>query len=323
MALVAGATLCLGTPDALLPGANLIGLLRDRAITTVTLPPSVLAVLPAEELPVQTIIVAGEACPPDLVARWASGRRFFNAYGPTEATVCATIAECAGAQIQPPIGRPIANTQVYILDRHLQPVPIGVPGELYIGGIGLARGYLNRPDLTEEKFIPNPFRNAKSERLYKTGDLARYLSDGNIEFLGRIDHQVKIRGFRIELGEIETVLRQHPDILTCVVTAHEDCSGKRLLAYIVPQNGITINRRQLRDDLKKHLPEYMVPSALIILDTLPLTPSGKVDRNAPPRSRCGQKRGSKNFRHSPRQLGTRASSDLGRGSQRSLYWCRG
>ncbi len=306
MALVAGATLCLATIDELLPGTNLLRLLRDRVITTVTLPPSVLAILPAEELPdLQTIIVAGEACSADIVARWASGRRFFNAYGPTEATVCATIAECRDAKNQPPIGRALANTQVYILDRHLQPVPIGVPGELYLGGLGLARGYLNLPELTEEKFIPNPFGKAETaeeqgsrgeiitqdsalrtlhsqKRLYKTGDLARYLPDGNIEFLGRIDHQVKIRGFRIELGEIESVLRQHPDILTCVITAYEDQSGKRLVAYIVPRNGITINQQELKKCLKKHLPDYMMPAAWIILDTLPLTPSGKVDRKALP-----------------------------------------
>lgn len=283
MVLVAGATLCLATTDDLMPGRNLLRLLRDRAITTLTLPPSVLAVLPAEELPhLQTIIVAGEACSADLVARWAAGRRFFNAYGPTETTVCATIGECSDTQNQPSIGRAIANTQVYILDPHLQPVPIGVPGELYIGGIGLARGYLNRPDLTNEKFIANPFTQDLQERLYKTGDLARYLPDGNIEFLGRIDHQVKIRGFRIELGEIETRLRQHPDILTCVVTAYEDNSGKRLVAYIVPQNNIIVNQQELKDYLKKHLPDYMVPSALMILETLPLTPNGKVDRKALP-----------------------------------------
>ncbi|WP_298909530.1 amino acid adenylation domain-containing protein [uncultured Nostoc sp.] len=307
MALVAGATLCLATTDALLPGANLLRLLRDRAITTVTLPPSVLAVLPVEELPaLQTIIVAGEACSADIVARWGRERRFFNAYGPTEATVCATIAECTNAQNQPSIGRPIANTQVYILDRHLQPVPIGVVGELYIGGIGLAQAYLNRPYLTQEKFIPNPFidfklpiwdfglsdrddnlrssktDNLKSNRLYQTGDLARYLPDGNIEFLGRIDHQVKIRGFRIELGEIETVLRQHADVLTCVVVADEDRFGKRLLAYIIPENGMTINQQQLKDYLKEHLPDYMLPAALTILNTLPLTSNGKVDRQALP-----------------------------------------
>ncbi|WP_414621620.1 amino acid adenylation domain-containing protein [Calothrix sp. CCY 0018] len=283
MTLVAGATLCLATTDDLLPGTKLLRLLRDRQITTVTLPPSVLAVLRSSELPdLQTIIVAGEACSADLVARWACSRRFFNAYGPTEATVCATIAECSKEDLQPPIGHPIANTQVYILDRTLQPVPIGLPGELYIGGIGVARGYLNRPNLTAEKFIKNPFNNSKFNRLYKTGDLARYRNDGNIEFLGRIDHQVKIRGFRIELGEVETVLRQHPDVLTCVVTAHEGGSGKGLVGYIIPEGGITINRQQLKDYLKEHLPDYMVPYTLIVLEKLPLTPNGKVDRSALP-----------------------------------------
>ncbi|MEG4231276.1 amino acid adenylation domain-containing protein [Microcoleus sp. Pol11C3] len=234
MALLARATLVMGTRDSLLAGAPLIQLLRDFAIATVTLPPSVLAVLPADELPaLRTIIVAGEDSSPDLVAKWAPGRRFFNAYGPTESTVCATVAECTDSTKSPPIGRPIANTQVYILDIQKQLVPIGVPGELYIGGDGLARGYLNRPELTSDRFIPNPFSNESGSRLYKTGDLARYLPDGNIEFLGRIDHQVKIRGFRIELGEIEAVLSQHPDIQESLVINRDDSSGnQRLVAYI-------------------------------------------------------------------------------------------
>ncbi|HEY9872305.1 MAG TPA: amino acid adenylation domain-containing protein, partial [Candidatus Obscuribacterales bacterium] len=197
MALVTGARLVLGTRESLLPGSALIALLRDQAITHVTLPPSVLAVLPTEELSaLQTIIVAGEACSPELVARWAPGRRFFNAYGPTESTVCATAGECSNRDYKPAIGRPIANTQVYLLDEYFQQVPVGVFGELYISSVGLARGYLNRPDLTAERFIPNPFSDKGGDRLYKTGDLARYLPDGNIEFLGRIDHQVKVRGFR-------------------------------------------------------------------------------------------------------------------------------
>ena len=235
MALMVGATLVMGTRDSLLPGGALIQLLRDYTIATVTLPPSVLAVLPAEELAaLRTIIVAGEDSSPDLAAKWSSGRRFFNAYGPTESTVCATIAECSESSESPPIGRPIANIQVYILDAQLQAVPIGIPGELYIGGAGLARGYLNRSELTAERFILNPFSDKPSSRLYKTGDLARYLSDGNIEYLGRIDQQVKIRGFRIELGEIEAVLSQHPDVRESVVMKREDASGnQRLVAYIV------------------------------------------------------------------------------------------
>ncbi len=235
MALISGATLVLAKRDSLMPGPALTGLLREEAITTITLPPSVLAVLPPEEFPaLQTIIVAGEACLPDLVGRWASGRQFFNAYGPTEATVCATVGLCSDGSRKPLIGRPIANTQIYILDPHNQPVPIGVPGELHIAGVGLARGYLNRPELTDEKFIPNPFSNEPGSRLYKTGDLARYLPDGNIDFLGRIDNQVKIRGFRIELGEIEAVLAEHPNVREVAVIDREDTPGnKRLVAYMV------------------------------------------------------------------------------------------
>jgi amino acid adenylation domain-containing protein len=192
LALVSGATLVMAKRESLMPGSALTRLLRDEAITMVILPPSILAVLPAEEFPaLQTIIVGGEACSAGLVARWAPLRQFFNAYGPTEATVCATVALCSDGSQKPPIGRAIANTQVYILDTENQPVPIGVPGELHIGGVGLARGYLNRPDLTEQKFIPNPFSDEPNSRLYKTGDLARYLPDGNIEYIGRIDNQVK------------------------------------------------------------------------------------------------------------------------------------
>ncbi|MBC1300096.1 amino acid adenylation domain-containing protein, partial [Nostoc sp. UCD122] len=218
MALGAGAALYLGTKDSLFPGIPLIERLRDYSITHITLPPSALAVMPFEELPaLQTIIVAGEASSAELIKQWSIGRNFFNAYGPTEASVCATIAKCTFDE-KISIGRAIANTQVYILDENLQPVPVGVPGELHIGGVGLARGYLNRPELTQEKFIINPFG---SGRLYKTGDLARYLTDGNIEYLGRIDNQVKIRGFRIELGEIEALLSRHDDVQICCVIARE------------------------------------------------------------------------------------------------------
>ena len=204
-----------------------------------------------------------------------------NGYGPTENTTftcCYLIPELAQQGTSVPIGRPITNTQVYILDSHLQPVPIGVLGEIYIGGDGLARGYLKRPELTAEKFIPNPFGSGK---IYKTGDIARYLPDGNIEFIGRIDNQVKIRGFRIELGEIEAVLGEHPCILNVVVIAREDILGdKRLVAYIVPQVQAILTQSELRQFLKQKLPEYMIPSALVILDQLPLTPNGKIDRRA-------------------------------------------
>ena len=311
MALGAGATLVLATTEDLLPGPALTQTLQQQAITHVTLVPTALALLDPEALPgLQTLIVAGEACPAALAARWAQGRRFFNAYGPTEITVCATMMECGAwrdPQQAPPIGRPLANTQVYMLDRTHQPVPIGVPGELYIGGIGVARGYLNRPELTAERFIVNPFG---AGRLYKSGDLARWLPDGNIEYLGRIDQQVKLRGFRIELGEIEAVLRQHPAVQDAVVVAREDTPGeKRLVAYVVPNQETEWQASSLilpKDDkdrvaeeiplspphpltwsaLRRHvqakLPDYMLPSAFVELDALPLTPNGKVDRKALP-----------------------------------------
>jgi amino acid adenylation domain-containing protein len=283
--LCSGATLCIAINNALLAGSGLIEVLRDRAITHIELPAAVLGVVPFEELPtLRTIIVGGEACSPDLIAKWTPGRRFFNAYGPTESTVCATIAECTDSQEPPPIGRPIANTQVYLLDAHLQLVPIGIPGEIYIGGAGLARGYLNRPELTAERFIPNPLSNEPDSRLYKTGDLARYLPDGNIEFLGRIDHQVKIRGFRIELGEIEAVLSQHPDVQESLVISRSDVSGnQRLVAYIISNLELECTDfGSLRNFLKQKLPDYMVPSSFVFLNNFPLTPNGKVDRKALP-----------------------------------------
>ncbi|GAB1543386.1 hypothetical protein NUACC21_60600 [Scytonema sp. NUACC21] len=214
------------------------------------------------------------------------GCQSIDGYGPTENTTftcCYAVPRETDIGNTIPIGRPIANTQVYLLDEQLQPVPIGVPGELYIGGDGLARDYLNRPELTAEKFIPNPFSSKPGERLYKTGDLAHYLSDGNIEYLGRLDNQVKIRGFRIELGEIESALQQHPGVRENVVVAREDVPGnKRLVAYVVVSQMPAPTNGELHHFLKAKLPEYMVPSAIVLLETLPLTPNGKVDRRALP-----------------------------------------
>ena len=182
-----------------------------------------------------------------------------------------------------PIGRPLPNAQAFLLDRRRQPVPVGIPGELHVGGSCVARGYLNQPELTAEKFIPNPFSTEPAARLYKTGDLARYLPDGNIEFLGRTDHQVKIRGFRIELGEVEVTLGRHPAVREALVTAREDVPGdKRLVAYILPHPGQVYTISDLCDFLKGKLPDYMVPAAFVVLDALPLTPHGKVDRLALP-----------------------------------------
>ncbi|MFN8596433.1 MAG: amino acid adenylation domain-containing protein [Anaerolineae bacterium] len=280
MALRNGGTLVLARQE-LLAGPDLVKVLRDYHVTHVTLPPSVLSVLPADDLPdLKVVIAAGEACPRDLVQRWAIGRDFFNAYGPTETTVCASMYHCTlDDKAAPPIGRPIANTCLYVLDANQQPVPIGVPGELHVGGVSVARGYLQRPELTAEKFVRNPFGGRSAgDRLYKTGDLVRYRPDGNLEFLGRIDQQVKVRGFRIELGEIESALRQHPAIRDCAVIAHDN----RLIAYLVLNADAQVESSDLKSFLKQHLPDYMLPARFIPLAALPLSPSGKVDRKALP-----------------------------------------
>ncbi len=283
--LLTGATLCLATAESLLPVEPLLNLLRTQSITMVTLPPSVWAVLPGESLPaLHTAISAGEPCSAEIAAAWgAEGRRFLNAYGPTEVTVCATISECLDGSCRPPIGRPIANTEVYVLDANLRPVPIGVVGELYVGGVGLARGYLRQPALTAERFVPHPFSGQPGARLYRTGDLARYWKDGNLEYLGRIDQQVKMRGFRIELGEIENALAAHPAVRDVVVLVREDVPGdKRLVAYLVTESGATADVSQWRAWLSQKLPEYMLPAAFVLLPEFPLTPNGKVDRRALP-----------------------------------------
>jgi amino acid adenylation domain-containing protein len=231
-----------------------------------------------------TVLCGGEALPRELAdSLMAKGSSLWNLYGPTETTIWSALRRVDSKDRRISIGHPIANTQIYILDSHLQPVPIGVPGDLYIGGDGLARGYLNRPDLTQERFITNPFSDEPGARLYKTGDLGRYFADGNIEFLGRIDGQVKIRGFRIELGEIENVLAQVPGVREAVVLAREDTPGeKRLVAYMVPDGKLSLPTGELRTFLSEKLPEYMVPAAFVALERLPLTPNGKVDRGALP-----------------------------------------
>ncbi|NLY01230.1 MAG: amino acid adenylation domain-containing protein, partial [Rhodopirellula sp.] len=212
--------------------------------------------------------------------------QFINVYGPTENTVASTVAEVAPAEqddSRPTIGRPIANTQTYILDRNMFPVPDGTPGELYLGGAGLARGYLGRSEMTAERFVPNPFGTRPGQRLYKTGDLARRLPGGEIEFLGRIDHQLKVRGYRIELGEIEAVLGEHDSVQQAAVAAWPDHDDQnRLVAYFTPKQGRTVSTDALRESLRKRLPEYMTPSAFIALARLPLTPNGKVDRRRLP-----------------------------------------
>jgi len=283
LALNSGATLCVETADSLRPGPGLTQLLLDRGITVVTLLPSVLATLSPEQLPALRIVVAGaEACSADIAARWAPGRRFVNGYGPTETTVWATYADLSDGHRKPPIGRPIANTQAYVLDGYLELVPAGVRGDLCLGGSALARGYLNRPELTAERFFPDPFSSIPGRRLYRTGDLVRQLPDGNIDFIGRIDTQVKLRGYRIELGEVEALIAEYSSVREVVVVIRESLSGdKRLVAYLVPVSPDAFSITDLVIYLRDRLPEYMVPQ-LVVLDVLPLMPNGKVDRNSLP-----------------------------------------
>lgn len=277
----AGATLHLGTSDQLLPGPPLQSFLQSRQITHATLPPTALTCLSADAVPdLKILITAGEACSAKLVRTWRPGRQFFNAYGPTETTICATVQQVED-DTPPAIGTPIANTQVYILDTQCQQVPVGVPGELYVSSVGLARGYLHRPGQTAASFIPNPFSAEPGARLYRTGDLACYRIDGAIAFLGRLDHQVKLRGLRIELGEIEACLVQHPAVSAAIVMTNTQDDDTQLLAYccsLEPQ----ISTTELRQLLTATLPTYMVPNQFIVLEEFPLLPNGKVNRKALP-----------------------------------------
>ncbi|MEA5623266.1 non-ribosomal peptide synthetase, partial [Nostoc sp. UHCC 0251] len=287
--LITGARLVVAKPGGHKDSAYLVNLILQQQVTHVHFVPSMLQVFLEEPSlencrSLKRVICSGEALPVELQERFFARLdcELHNLYGPTEAAIDVTYWQCFpnGNLRTVPIGRAIANTQIYILDEHLQPVPVGVAGELHIGGAGLARGYLNRPELTKEKFISNPFDNSK---LYKTGDLARYFSDGTIEYIGRIDNQVKIRGFRIELGEIEVLLNQYEEVQASCVIAREDTTGdKRLVAYIVPHQHSKPTTNELRQFLKAKLPDYMVPSAFVILESMPLTSNGKVDRRALP-----------------------------------------
>ena len=251
----------------------------------------VLAEAPRERVrSLRVIFLGGEACPldlPDLIRAQLPQVELHNEYGPTEATVWCTVHVCEpGAMAATvPIGHPIANTEIYILDDRLQPLPVGVAGELYIGGVGVTRGYLDRPALTAERFVPDPFGHRPGARLYRTGDLARWRGDGSIDFLGRIDHQVKVRGHRIELGEVEAALTRHPRLTDAVAVAREDQLGDvRLVAYFVPilDGGPSLTPAELRRWLKEHLPDSLVPTLFVPIDALPLSPNGKVDRKALP-----------------------------------------
>jgi amino acid adenylation domain-containing protein len=301
--LVTGASLVMARPGGHRDPEYLAQLIAQEKITTLHFVPSMLRLfLESAKLPkhstIRQVFCSGEELGADLERTFfaASDAELHNLYGPTEAAVDVTYWACRRDDQRSfvPIGRPIANTQIYILDHNLSPVPIGVSGELHIGGIGLARGYLNRPELTAERFIPDVVSNRSGARLYKTGDLSRYLPSGEIQYLGRIDHQVKIRGFRIELGEIGAVLANYPGIKQCVVTAREDRPGEKMLvAYFEAQGNAAPETNELRAYLKKELPEYMVPAVFVCMDRLPLSPNGKIDTKAlpPPEQRSSEGQG--------------------------------
>ncbi|HEU4595289.1 MAG TPA: amino acid adenylation domain-containing protein, partial [Pyrinomonadaceae bacterium] len=300
--LTAGATLVLRDEGMLDSSQTFLRRTRDAGITVLDLPTAFWHYLTAgitsesltlpEEL--RLVIIGGEEALPERLSAWrksAGGRvRLLNTYGPTEATIVSTMCdlsasdEAEGVLPKAHIGSPVFNVRTYVLDEYLQPVPVGIPGELYIGGDGLARGYLNRPALTAERFIPNPFGGERGGRLYRTGDRVRYLHDGHLEFLGRLDQQVKIRGFRIELGEIESALRAHPAVRDAIVLAREDTPGERQLAayFVVEPGHAEPTHGELRNSLKERLPEYMTPAAFVALDHLPLLSNGKLDRRALP-----------------------------------------
>ncbi len=300
LAFAAGATLVVGTDDMIHAGAGLSRMLTEARVTVLSCVPTLLAMLEDDLPTVRLLILGGEVCPQHLVARWCSpSRRMVNTYGPTEATVVATYADCDPDQ-PVTIGQPLDGYFVCLLDAAGQPAPLGEPGELHIGGPGLARGYVGRPDLTHEKFIatPQPVPDALTgeiaselsgvlpPRLYKTGDLARRTLRGDLEFLGRIDGQVKLRGFRIELGEIESALLDDPEVLAACATVREDTPGvQQLVAYLVARGDEPVDADALRAALRKRLPTYMVPGIFETVAGLPTLPSGKVDRKQLPRPR--------------------------------------
>ncbi|MGH3157438.1 MAG: non-ribosomal peptide synthetase, partial [Streptosporangiaceae bacterium] len=282
LALLAGAALVVVPAEHRLGTAFARFLARQR-VTHATVPPAVLGALPEDSVaPGTVLVVAGEACPEDLAARWAGRARMFNGYGPTEATVCATMSAPLSGEGVPPIGRPLLNTRVFVLDERLQPVPPGVTGELYIAGAGLARGYLGQPALTAERFVACPFGTAGA-RMYRTGDLARWRAGGQLVFGGRADDQVKIRGFRVELGEVAAALAGHPRVIQAVAVLREDRqAGPRLVGYVVPSDLADHELGDLRDYVAATLPGYMVPSAVVAVRELPLTPNGKLETAALP-----------------------------------------
>jgi amino acid adenylation domain-containing protein len=283
MPLLAGAKVVLAPAETLHSPPRLAALIRSSQVTFACLPPAVLSLLVGEQFPgLRTLLSAGEELTSELLGFWMrDGLEIYNGYGPTECSIGSTFMKLEPTtKLPPPIGRPKPNYQAYVLDEHLNPVPVGVTGELHVGGVGVARGYLNRPELTAERFINDPFR--PGGRLYKTGDLVRRRPDGTLVFAGRIDHQVKINGLRVELGEIEAALLSHPQVGQAVVTVTERAGRKQLAGYVRADNEARPQVADLRSHLARTLPGYMIPGCLIVLDELPLTTNGKIDKAALP-----------------------------------------
>ncbi|MDT9685983.1 amino acid adenylation domain-containing protein [Streptomyces sp. TRM76323] len=292
-ALANGGRLCTAPKEALRPGPDLAATLREHGITGTMLPPSALAVLGEDRFPALEVLqVAGEACPAELARTWSRGRRFHNVYGLTETSSWSVAARLTPDCRRAPVGRPIRNTQIYVLDDDFQPVPVGVPGEIHLGGHAVGRGYLNRPELTAATFVPDPY-GAPGDRLCRTGDIGVQRPDGSVEWLGRRDGQVKLRGFRIELGEVEHALRELPEVRQAVVLLRRDLPGGEpaLVAYVVPREGTGAGEEELRRGLRARMPAYMVPSFFVVLDSLPVNTSGKIDKRALPLPPAGRGRG--------------------------------
>jgi amino acid adenylation domain-containing protein len=321
--LLAGATLIMAQPEGHRDGEYLVRAIREHNVTVLQTVPSLLRLLLDQKdfgkcRSLKQVHCGGESLPADLVMRFFDclDAQLHNLYGPTEACINAAWWTCRHGERRTniPIGHPISNMKIYLLDRFLQPVPVGVPGELHIAGAGLSRGYLNRPELTAERFIPDIFSLEPGARLYRTGDLARYLPGGEIEFLGRIDTQVKLRGFRIELQEIETVLAEHACVKETVVTSVEFSPGDTcLVAYVVPRDSAEPSNTNLRAFLKDRLPDYMVPAVFVSLDALPRLPNGKVDRRALPHPGQAAQPGPKDGFEAPRNAGEEAIAKI---------WCQ-
>ena len=281
-ALLSGSTLCIADENERLPGPAMVEFLRNEKINFITLPPSALETLPFENLPeLHTILAVGEVCSSNLVNRWAGIKKFFNGYGPTETTVGALIGECFSNETKPTIGTALANVKIYILDHRMRPVPIGVIGEIHVGGVGVAQGYMNKPERTAQTFVVNPFSQDSASKLYKTGDKARFLEDGRVDFIGRIDDQVKIAGRRIEIEEIEARCKRFDEINNAAVIVHQDDSGSKLLrAFLLIDDAKQAHQKvaALRQYLVKYLPSYMLPVQYYLLKEFPASINGKLDR---------------------------------------------